>query len=213
MKSLYCLLLLFFLEMGLASAGMADVYVYKDKQGVLTFTNVPTHQGFRRVIREGSVRSSSSGLTGNSYEEIIRSASDRHSVDADLIRAVIKVESDFDSSARSHKGATGLMQLMPETARLHNVLDMYDPSANIEGGVRHLKLLLGKYRGDLELSLAAYNAGMKAVERHGGIPPFTETREYVRRVLSYYQNLSRRQLASDPPISIIGADRSCVRCF
>lgn len=188
MKSLYCLLLLFFLEMGLASAGMADVYVYKDKQGVLTFTNVPTHQGFRRVIREGSVRSSSSGLTGNSYEEIIRSASDRHSVDADLIRAVIKVESDFDSSARSHKGATGLMQLMPETARLHNVLDMYDPSANIEGGVRHLKLLLGKYRGDLELSLAAYNAGMKAVERHGGIPPFTETREYVRRVLSYYQN-------------------------
>jgi soluble lytic murein transglycosylase-like protein len=105
-----------------------------------------------------------------------------------LIRAVIKVESDFDSSARSHKGATGLMQLMPETARLHNVLDMYDPSANIEGGVRHLKLLLGKYRGDLELSLAAYNAGMKAVERHGGIPPFTETREYVRRVLSYYQN-------------------------
>lgn len=188
MKSLYCLLLLVFLEMGLASAGMADVYVYKDKQGVLTFTNVPNHQGFRRVIREGSVRSSSSGLSGNSYEEIIRSASDRHSVDADLIRAVIKVESDFDSSARSHKGATGLMQLMPETARLHNVLDMYDPSANIEGGVRHLKLLLGKYQGDLELSLAAYNAGMKAVERHGGIPPFTETREYVRRVLGYYQN-------------------------
>jgi soluble lytic murein transglycosylase len=188
MKSLYSLLLLLLLDIGLARPGAADVYVYKDKQGVLTFTNVPNHQGFRRVIREGSVRSSSSGLSGNSYEEIIRSASDRHSVDADLIRAVIKVESDFDSSARSHKGATGLMQLMPETARLHNVLDMYDPSANIEGGVRHLKLLLGKYQGDLELSLAAYNAGMKAVERHGGIPPFTETREYVRRVLGYYQN-------------------------
>lgn len=182
------MLLLLLLDIGLARPGAADVYVYKDKQGVLTFTNVPNHQGFRRVIREGSVRSSSSGLSGNSYEEIIRSASDRHSVDADLIRAVIKVESDFDSSARSHKGATGLMQLMPETARLHNVLDMYDPSANIEGGVRHLKLLLGKYQGDLELSLAAYNAGMKAVERHGGIPPFTETREYVRRVLGYYQN-------------------------
>jgi soluble lytic murein transglycosylase-like protein len=79
------------------------------------------------------------------------------------------------------------MQLMPETARLHNVFDLYDPRDNIEGGVRHLKLLLGKYQGDFELSLAAYNAGMKAVERHGGIPPFTETREYVRRVLSYYQ--------------------------
>ena len=106
---------------------------------------------------------------------------------ANLIRAVIKVESDFDSGARSHKGATGLMQLMPETARLHNVLDLFDPGANIEGGVRHLKLLLGRYQGDLELSLAAYNAGIKAVERHGGIPPFVETREYVRRVLGHYQ--------------------------
>ena len=81
----------------------------------------------------------------------------------------------------------GLMQLMPETARLYNVVDLYDPSANIEGGVRHLKLLIGKYRGDLELSLAAYNAGISAVEKHGGIPPFAETRHYVRRVLSYYQ--------------------------
>jgi soluble lytic murein transglycosylase len=187
MKTMYSLLVLLMLELGLARPGIADVYVYKDKQGVLTFTNVPTHQGFRRVIREGAVRSASSGLSASSYEELIRLASDRHSVDADLIRAVIKVESDFDSSARSHKGATGLMQLMPETARLHNVVDLYDPSANIEGGVRHLKLLLGKYQGDLALSLAAYNAGMKAVERHGGVPPFTETREYVRRVLSYYQ--------------------------
>jgi len=187
MKTMYSLLVLLMLELGLARPGIADVYVYKDKQGVLTFTNVPTHQGFRRVIREGAVRSTSSGLSASSYEELIRLASDRHSVDADLIRAVIKVESDFDSSARSHKGATGLMQLMPETARLHNVVDLYDPSANIEGGVRYLKLLLGKYQGDLALSLAAYNAGMKAVERHGGVPPFTETREYVRRVLSYYQ--------------------------
>jgi soluble lytic murein transglycosylase len=114
-------------------------------------------------------------------------ASDRHSVDADLIRAIIKVESDFNSTARSHKGAMGLMQLMPDTARLHNVLDVYDPSSNIDGGVRHLKLLLGRYQGNLELSLAAYNAGAGAVEKHGGIPPFVETRDYVRRVLSYYQ--------------------------
>jgi soluble lytic murein transglycosylase-like protein len=167
--------------------GVADVYVYKDKQGVLTFTNVPSHQGFRRVIREGNATLSGSGLAASSYEGLIRSASNRHNVDAALIRAIIKVESDFDSSARSHKGATGLMQLMPETARLHNVADLYDPSDNIEGGVRHLKLLLGKYQGDLELSLAAYNAGIKAVEKHGGIPPFAETRDYVKRVLSYYQ--------------------------
>jgi soluble lytic murein transglycosylase len=170
----------------LASPVFPDVYVYKDGQGVLTFTNVPTHQGFRRVIREGFPRPS--GSSANSYEDLIRSASDRHRVDPDLIRAVIKVESDFNSSARSHKGAMGLMQLMPDTARLHNVVDLYDPVANIEGGVRHLKLLLGKYQGDLKLSLAAYNAGMKAVERYGGIPPFAETRDYVRRVLGYYES-------------------------
>jgi soluble lytic murein transglycosylase-like protein len=183
MKTLFCLFLALFGTLWLTPATLADVYVYKDKQGVLTFTNVPTHQGFRRVIRDGAPRFSSSA----SYDDLIRSASDRHNVDADLIRAVIKVESDFDSSARSHKGATGLMQLMPETARFHNVLDLFDPGANIDGGVRHLKLLLGRYQGDLELSLAAYNAGIKAVEKHGGIPPFAETREYVRRVLGHYQ--------------------------
>ena len=187
MRLLKSLFLFTLLGLLLATPGVADVYVYKDKQGVLTFTNVPTHQGFRRVIREGNARFPSSALSGNSYEGLIRSASSRYNVDADLIRAVIKVESDFDSSARSHKGATGLMQLMPETGRLHNVEDLYDPSANIEGGVRHLKLLLGKYQGDVELSLAAYNAGIKAVEKHGGIPPFAETRDYVRRVLGYYQ--------------------------
>jgi soluble lytic murein transglycosylase-like protein len=183
MGTLFSLLFALFGALWLMPTARADVYVYKDKQGVLTFTNVPTHQGFRRVIRDGAPRFSSAAF----YDDLIRSASDRHNVDADLIRAVIKVESDFDSSARSHKGATGLMQLMPETARLHNVLDLFDPGANIEGGVRHLKLLLGRYQGDLELSLAAYNAGIKAVEKHGGIPPFTETREYVRRVLGHYQ--------------------------
>ena len=187
MKVLSFLFLSLFLVLWLPTVGVADVYVYKDKQGVLTFTNVPSHQGFRRVIREGNATLSGSGLAASSYEGLIRSASNRYNVDAALIRAIIKVESDFDSSARSHKGATGLMQLMPETARLYNVADLYDPSDNIEGGVRHLKLLLGKYQGDLELSLAAYNAGIKAVEKHGGIPPFAETRDYVKRVLSYYQ--------------------------
>lgn len=187
MKVVNFIFLVFFQGLWLASTCAADVYVYKDKQGVLTFTNVPSHQGFRRVIREGNTGLSAPALAASSYEGLIRSASNRHNVDANLIRAVIKVESDFDSSARSNKGAMGLMQLMPETARLHNVADLYDPSANIEGGVRHLKLLLGRYQGDLELSLAAYNAGIKAVEKHGGIPPFAETRDYVRRVLNYYQ--------------------------
>ena len=163
----------------------ADVYVHKDKDGVLTFTNVPNHSGFRRVIRESVASSPGQTYTSN-FEDFIVSASNRHSIDPDLIRAVIKTESDFNSNARSSKGAMGLMQLMPDTARQHNVLNAYNPLENIEGGVRHLRLLLSRYSGNLELSLAAYNAGINAVERHGGIPPYAETRQYVRRVLRFY---------------------------
>jgi soluble lytic murein transglycosylase-like protein len=171
----------------LPSVGFTDVYVYKDKQGVLTFTNVPSHAGYRRVFRDSNPQLTGATSSFSSYDELIRSASGRYSIDPDLIRAVIKTESDFNSTARSNKGAMGLMQLMPETARMHDVVNAYDPIDNIEGGVRHLKLLLGHYQGNLELSLAAYNAGIKAVEKFGGIPPFAETKEYVRRVLQHYQ--------------------------
>ena len=171
----------------LPSIGFTDVYVYKDKQGVLTFTNVPSHAGYRRVFRDNNGQLSGAVASFNGYDDLIRSASGRYSIDGDLIRAVIKTESDFNSAARSNKGAMGLMQLMPETARLHDVVNAYDPVDNIEGGVRHLRLLLDHYQGNLELSLAAYNAGIKAVEKFGGIPPFAETKEYIRRVLQNYQ--------------------------
>ena len=164
----------------------SDVYVYKDQNGVLTFTNTPNHTGYRRILRETSNSGPTSRAFNASYDSLIRTASGRHSVDADLVRAVIKTESDFNAAARSHKGAMGLMQLMPDTARLHNVLDAYDPGENVEGGVRHLRMLLDRYQGNLELSLAAYNAGSGAVEKHRGIPPYIETREYVRRVLHFY---------------------------
>jgi len=170
-----------------ASVAFTDVYVYKDKQGVLTFTNVPTHTGYRRVFRDNKSQATPTVTSYNSYDDLILSASGRYDVDADLIRAVIKTESDFNSTARSNKGAMGLMQLMPDTARLHDVVNADDPVDNIEGGVRHLKLLLSRLQGNLELSLAAYNAGIKAVEKFGGIPPFTETKEYIRRVLQHYQ--------------------------
>ena len=164
----------------------ADVYMYKDKQGVLTFTNVPNHTGYKRILKEGPARSGSGNATSAAFDDLILSASGRYNVDPDLIRAVIKTESDFNTNARSNKGAMGLMQLMPDTARLHNVSDAYDPNANVEGGVRHLRMLLERYQGNLELSLAAYNAGAAAVEKHGGIPPYNETREYVRKVLRFY---------------------------
>jgi soluble lytic murein transglycosylase-like protein len=172
----------------LSSYAFADVYVYKDKSGVLMFTNVPNHAGYRRVLRESNGQASASTLLNGSYDDLIRTASGRYNVDADLVRAVIKAESDFNAGARSQKGAMGLMQLMPDTARLHNVNDAYDPSANVEGGVRHLRMLLDRYDGDLELSLAAYNAGSAAVEKHRGIPPFAETKDYVRRVLRFYDS-------------------------
>jgi soluble lytic murein transglycosylase-like protein len=111
---------------------------------------------------------------------------------------VVKVESDFNEAARSNKGAQGLMQLMPDTARLHNVGNAYDPEENIEGGVQHLRLLLDRYQGDVPLTLAAYNAGVKAVEKHRGIPPYSETKEYVRRVLNYHQRYSKNgQIAAN----------------
>jgi soluble lytic murein transglycosylase len=170
-----------------APSVFADVFAYTDRNGVLTFTNVPTHAGFRRVLRDSSRQAQNAAQFNNSYDHFILTASGRHSVDADLIRAVIKTESDFNPAARSHKGAMGLMQLMPDTARLHNVMDAYDPGENVEAGVRHLRMLLDRYQGNLELSLAAYNAGSGAVEKHRGIPPFAETRDYVRRVLRFYE--------------------------
>jgi soluble lytic murein transglycosylase-like protein len=170
----------------MASLSWADVYVYKDQQGVLNFTNVPTHQGYRRIYNDKNSHLSGQPGSGDNYEDLIRSASDRHRIDPHLIRAVIRVESDFKSDARSNKGAMGLMQLMPDTARLHNVMDAYNPNDNVEGGVRHLRMLLDRFRGDLGLTLAAYNAGIGAVEKYRGIPPFLETKDYVRRVLHHY---------------------------
>ena len=116
------------------------------------------------------------------FRDIISVAAARHGVDARLVHALIQVESAYHSNARSPKGAMGLMQLMPSTARQYGVINLYDPKTNIETGIRHLKSLLTRFP-DLPLALAAYNAGEGAVERFGGIPPFKETRDYVSRIL------------------------------
>ncbi len=179
-----------------AAPARADVYMFKDKEGVITFTNVPNHNGYKRVLKESGAVVAGGTVSNSGFDELIRSASGRYNVDPDLIRAVIKTESDFNSNARSNKGAMGLMQLMPDTARLHNVSDAFNPDENVEGGVRHLRMLLERYQGNLELSLAAYNAGAGAVEKHGGIPPFNETREYVRKVLRFYDTFRGTGLSS-----------------
>lgn len=119
-------------------------------------------------------------------DQAIQDAAARHGVDPNLVRALIKVESNFNPKAVSRKGAMGLMQLMPSTARSLNVANPFDPGQNVDAGVRHLKSLLQNFGGDVPLTLAAYNAGQGAVQRNNGIPPYTETRNYVRRITNLY---------------------------
>jgi soluble lytic murein transglycosylase-like protein len=122
-------------------------------------------------------------LAASRWDAAIREAAERNGVDRELVKSVMLVESNFNARAISRKGARGLMQLMPETARRFGVTDRFDALENIRGGVAYLGALLKLFSGDVALAVAAYNAGESAVARHAGIPPFAETREYVRRVL------------------------------
>ena len=125
-------------------------------------------------------------FTQQEIDAAIDQAASRHNVDPSLVRAVIKVESNFNPNAVSRTGAMGLMQLMPQTARSLNVVNPFDPQQNVDAGVRHLKKLMESYGGDVKLSLAAYNAGAGAVARSAGIPHFRETRNYVKRITQLY---------------------------
>jgi transglycosylase-like protein with SLT domain len=126
-------------------------------------------------------------------ERLAREAAERHGLDPDLVMAVVSVESAFQPRAVSPKGARGLMQLMPPTARELGVQDAFDPAANLDGGSRHLSALMARYNGDLNKALAAYNAGQGAVDRHRGVPPYRETRDYVRKVLRKYEDASKER--------------------
>jgi len=133
------------------------------------------------------------GFTPSDLQQKIQDAARRASLDPKLVAAIIRVESNFEPKATSPKGAMGLMQVMPKTAEASDIHAPYHTVSNLMGACEYLRSLINRYRGDLKLALAAYNAGPGNVEKHGGIPPFSETRAYVRRVLSFYEELKRKR--------------------
>jgi soluble lytic murein transglycosylase-like protein len=187
-------LVIFFCLFFLTSLSSAGIYRYVDERGVIHFTNCPRDPKFKLYIREskedvgGENNSSSYIRDSNQYDPLISEFSRKYQVDFALIKAIIRAESGFNPFATSRKGAKGLMQLMPETAQRVNVSNIFSPRENIEGGVRHFKYLLSLFDDDLRLSLAAYNAGENVVTELRSIPPYRETVDYVKRVLSFYQS-------------------------
>jgi soluble lytic murein transglycosylase-like protein len=170
----------------------ADIYKHVDSEGVLHLTNMPSDPNIKYVMimREKRILFQPN-LDVTKYDYIISRAADKFKLDSALIKAIIKAESNFNHKAVSPVGAQGLMQLMPKTASALNVDDSFHPEKNIEGGARYLRYLLNTYKGDLSLALAAYNAGEKAVAKYNyNIPPYRETQNYVRRVLSFYKSFS-----------------------
>ena len=172
----------------------AAVYRYVDENGVVHLSNVPTDSRFRRY-RPSEVRGSipPSSLSRpvrrrgpSRYDDLIARAGVLHGVSPALIKAVVRAESNFQPDAVSRKGAQGLMQLMPKTARSLGVRDPLRPAENVFAGSRYLRRMIDRY-GDLRYALAAYNAGPTAVDRFGGVPPYPETRQYVDRVLRFYR--------------------------
>jgi len=193
------------LVLGAGVAARADVYSRTDSDGVIHFTNLkPSGGNWKKVmLSEPDFGSKASARRGSCercdkitatdtsperfhrYDPFILEASQLYRIPIPLIRAVIKVESDYDPRAVSVSGARGLMQLMPETAERLQVKDIDDPRENIFGGVRFLRILANDFNGDLSLTVAAYNAGGEAVMRYGGIPPYQQTRDYVVKVTHF----------------------------
>ncbi|WP_307878382.1 lytic transglycosylase domain-containing protein [Acinetobacter seifertii] len=201
-----CLLGMSTFSVGVTSTFAGQMYVYQDKNGSTLLTNRKSYDNSLKKVKvtyypdsnihsytnwgasEASVLPSYS-KNKNAFDHIIKQAAQQHGVSEGLIKAVMHTESGFNVNAHSPVGAQGLMQLMPATARRFNVSNAYDPQQNIFAGAKYLGWLLKRFNGNTQMALAAYNAGEGNVDKYGGIPPFRETQDYVRRVTSRYQNL------------------------
>jgi soluble lytic murein transglycosylase-like protein len=170
----------------------ADIFMYIDESGVMHFTNAPTSNEYeyKVYIKEKTAVSRNFHST-NKYDHFITDAAEQTGVDSRLLKAMIKAESDFDPRAVSHKGAMGLMQIMPENFKMLDLQNPFDPWQNIKAGAQYFQKLYKRFNGKLALSLAAYNAGPTVVDRYKRIPPYQETEEYVRRVLRYYRTFKQ----------------------
>ncbi len=175
---------------------MAGIYGYIDSRGVYHFTNIaPVGKRYHVIVPETnrSVVYKNINMDNKNYDKLILQHSSAHGVDPSLIKAIMMAESNFNPYAVSPKGAQGLMQLMPDTARLMKVENPFDPDENIKGGIKYIKMLDEIFKGDLELILAAYNAGpQKVMEHKMSVPPIEETKTYIKRVKHYYNRLKKQ---------------------
>lgn len=208
----FCITTMAFLIACFFPAGWAegDVYTYEDENGVTHFTNIKRgkeEKKYKKIYKtppketipykKGGDRIPARDQTKERftrYDSYIRGASRLYHIPIPLIRAVIRVESNYDPRVVSSKGAKGLMQMMPETAKDMGVVNIFDPRENIYGGTRYLRVLANMFNGDLILTIAAHHAGPGAVKKHSGIPPYKTTRKYVRAVLSWYYRFRTKTL-------------------
>jgi soluble lytic murein transglycosylase len=192
-------ILSFLLLLGISDSSFAvgDIYKFIDENGIVHFTNVPADPSYKYqlFIKDFTARKPfrTSEYNPDVYDNMINEASRLHGISFPLLKAVIKVESDFNPKAVSRAGALGLMQIMPENAKAFGMRDPFDPRENILTGTQYFRELLERFNGKLHLALAAYNAGPTVVDRYNSIPPIKETEDYVEMVLKYFRHFKKNE--------------------